>query len=246
VRGALFRVLVITKFRVRQRALQDQKLSALIAHDLRAALGAVAMAMDVLRATHSSAGNNYQRTAEEAQAALKFMDLLVEDLVQASQTDATTLSLTKQTLRPRQLLDLALPCVLPLVRHRALGILCSEKLPAVEADPHRFTQVLANLLSNAVRVSPADADLCIRVRRGAGGICFSVFDGGPGLPPSAVALLSGNPPATPPHTRRGLGLSIARSIIEAHSGKIWAESSADRGGGVSFTLPVASADVERS
>lgn len=241
IRGALFRVLVLTHFRARQSARQDQKLSALIAHDLRAALGAVALAMDVLRSTHSAAGDNYSRTAQEAAAALRFMDQLVEDLVQTSQTDDKTLSLNKRTMNPRALLDLALESVRPLVRHKALGVHCPEKLPSVHADPHRFTQVLANLLNNAARASDPNADISIRVRRARNEICFCVVDGGPGLPASAIEMLSGRAPSTSPQTRRGLGLSIARSIVEAHSGRIWADTIPGGGGGrVSFTLPVSS------
>lgn len=238
VRGCFYKVLVITRVRARRAANEEQRLSSLIAHDLRAALGAVAMALDVLRTTYSPSKESYARTADDASAAIRFMDHLVEDLVQTARGDAHQLPLHRQAIRPRNLLEEALGGIGPLLRDRVVAVQCPERLPYVEADPHRITQVVANLLNNAARVTQS-ADLSISVHREKAHVRFSVVDGGPGLPPSAIAVLSGLPTAAPPQTRRGLGLLIARTIVEAHGGRIWADTVPSGGGRVSFTLPLA-------
>ena len=117
-------------------------------------------------------------------------------------------------------------------------------LPPVEADRERIHQVLFNLLDNAVRFTPAGGEVKVLAVRENGSWEVSVVDTGPGIPKEHIPLVferfyrvdasrSRNDGGT------GIGLAIARSVVEAHGGRIWAESGAGRGATFRFVLPLA-------
>jgi len=119
---------------------------------------------------------------------------------------------------------------------------CAEGLPNVLADAERIEQVLVNLLHNAIKFTPAGGEIVARTWKEAGQVIFSVQDTGVGIEPAALSRIferfykadqsrSGG--------GTGLGLSIARHTIEAHSGRIWAESEVNRGSTFYFSLPAA-------
>ena len=131
-------------------------------------------------------------------------------------------------------------------RH-ALHIDLPPDLPRVMADSQRIVQVLNNLLSNASRHSPESSPIRVSALRDGVHVAISVSDEGPGVPPDQLPLLfqkhtgfaSGDP------KRRaggfGLGLVICKGLVEAHAGRIWAESGGP-GGGTRFTFTVPLAD----
>ncbi len=118
-------------------------------------------------------------------------------------------------------------------------------LPPVAADRDRIKQVLQNLLSNAIKFSPAGGDVTIAARATANEVEIEVRDRGLGIPADAMPRLFGKFYRVDASDRReiggtGLGLALCKEIVEAHHGRIWAES-ADRGSVFRFTLPVRSA-----
>ena len=112
------------------------------------------------------------------------------------------------------------------------------------ADPARLHQVVANLLDNAARHSPAAGTVTVTARRLADDLVIEVADEGPGIPPDQRARVferftrGGRAAAHSGGT--GLGLAIARRLVQAHGGKIWIESEPGMGSKFSFLLPVAS------
>ncbi len=123
-----------------------------------------------------------------------------------------------------------------------------EALPTVWADPLRVAQVLINLLHNAVKFTPAGGRVTLRVAPDPEGIRFTVADSGIGIAPGDIARIferfykvdrsraSGG---------TGLGLAIAKHIVQAHGGRVWAESPGEGlGTTFSFTLPLAPAPVQ--
>jgi PAS domain S-box-containing protein len=117
-------------------------------------------------------------------------------------------------------------------------------LPLAHADADRLRQVLANLVSNALKFSPAGGAIRIRARVGGGAIEVSVSDPGIGIPAEAMANLfkkffRANSPAARTIGGTGLGLAIVKEIVEAHKGRIWAESEPGKGSTFAFTLPIA-------
>ena len=127
----------------------------------------------------------------------------------------------------------------------ALSIDLPDDLPRVMADPGRIAQVLNNLFSNASRHSPESSPIRVAAERDGVHVAISVSDEGGGVPPERLphlfskhfgAVADGGPRAR----RYGLGLAICKGLIEAHGGRIWAETGgAGRGTRFTFTVPVA-------
>src|SRR5204863_4282416 len=115
--------------------------------------------------------------------------------------------------------------------------------PSIEAsfDRERILQVLANLLSNALKFSARGARVSIRAGSAKGEVRVSVADTGPGIPAASLEAIFGKYWHVGRRDRRGLGLGlyISRCIIEAHGGRIWAESAPGAGATLVFALPVA-------
>ncbi len=113
----------------------------------------------------------------------------------------------------------------------------------VLADPKRVLQVLANLIGNALKFTPAGGVVDVNAQRDADVVRFSVIDTGPGIPADELPRLFERFHQTRDNGRKreglGLGLSICKGLIEAHGGRIWAESLPGAGSVFNFTLPAA-------
>src|SRR6185437_15855497 len=112
----------------------------------------------------------------------------------------------------------------------------------VTADAERVERVLTNLITNALKYSPSSSHVTIRVQRQRGQAVVSVVDKGAGIPREELARLfqrftRGRAGPRADVAGLGLGLYIARLIVEAHGGQLWAESGLDRGSTFSFSLP---------
>jgi two-component system sensor histidine kinase KdpD len=119
-------------------------------------------------------------------------------------------------------------------------------LPPIDADLVLMSRVLANLIDNAIRHSPAGADVTVRAalcpdRRA---VELSVIDSGPGVPAGRREEIFGLFPRREDDTGAGLGLTIARTFVEAHGQRIWTEDTPGGGARFCFTLPVAAEIAE--
>lgn len=119
-----------------------------------------------------------------------------------------------------------------------------DDLPSIEADPERVHQVIFNLVDNAVRFTPEGGEVRIQAHRHNGSVEVSVADTGVGIPPEALPRLFERFYRVDPARARedggtGIGLAIARSVVEAHGGTIRAESEPGQGSTFTFDLPVA-------
>jgi two-component system, NtrC family, sensor histidine kinase KinB len=116
-----------------------------------------------------------------------------------------------------------------------------DNLPAVKADESKVAWVLINLLSNAIRFTPSDGKVTLRIVSNGGKVEFSVADTGVGIEPQNLSRIfdkffQASTNKAEHHTGVGLGLAISKEIIEAHGGKIWAESEIGKGSTFRFTL----------
>jgi len=120
----------------------------------------------------------------------------------------------------------------------------------VLADPKRVAQVLANLLGNALKFTPAGGTVDVHAHRDGASVRFSVIDTGPGIPAGELAHVFDRFYQTQdnPVKRKGLGLGLAicKGLVEAHGGRIWVESLPGMGAGFNFTLPAVGADVSEA
>ena len=170
---------------------------------------------------------------------------LVDNLLDMTRIEAGSLSVSAEPMDLREVLDEARVSYAHSGGSQELQIRVPEGLPAVKADRRRVSQVLANLLSNASKFSPATATITIEVEHTAEEVTVHVRDQGRGIPREKLTYLfkkfsqvhddSGHK-----LSGSGLGLAICKGIVEAHGGRIWADSPGEgQGTSFSFTLPVA-------
>lgn len=171
------------------------------------------------------------------------LSALVEELLASATIEAGLLSIERQpVLLPRLVESVAHEMASRSSKHRFVAT-CPRPFPLIHADPGRIEQVLRNLLDNAVKYSPNGGLVSVSGRYDDGEATVSVADQGIGIGPEHLNRLferfyrvKGDLGVTVPGT--GLGLPIARAIVEAHGGRIWAESTLGQGSIFRFTLPL--------
>lgn len=177
------------------------------------------------------------------------LETLIHDLLESSIIDA---GMMKLELQPVKLPSLAKHVMDDIARrtqaHRLL-IDFPEHFPILEADPDRVAQVLRNLLDNAVKYSPQGGLIVVRGDVRQDEVVVSVADQGVGLTPEHLnrlfeKFLRARSTLTRHVVGSGLGLSICRSIVESHGGRIWAESQLGEGTTFFFTLPLRDLGLE--
>lgn len=219
--------------------LRDEVL-AFVAHDLRNPLSAISRWGARLQDPAAS-GDDRLRAATAIRDATDSMNNLINDLMDISRLESGHLRVEPQPVRPDYLLANARELFEPAARAKGVELLVEgSDLPHVQADPERIHQVLSNLLDNALHYAPAGSTLTARAQSHEEGVCFSVTDTGAGIAPADLPhVFDRFWQAT--HARKtgaGLGLTIARGIVEAHRGRIWVESTLGRGSTFAFTLPL--------
>lgn len=237
---------------IRDRSLEERAEEAkrdyvaLIAHDLRNPLTTVQGQAQALQRRSQRKGNSDSKDVESLAAIVantQRMGAMIEDLLESSQLESGALLLRR---RPIDLSRLAAEVVaqLPSVDERQrIRVLAPSPGPRVSADAARIERVLMNLLQNALKYSPADASVELEVRQGADEALVAVIDHGAGIPVDELPRLFqrfsrvGRAEAGPGGF--GLGLYIARLIVEAHGGRVWAESEVGTGSKFGFALPSA-------
>jgi signal transduction histidine kinase len=123
----------------------------------------------------------------------------------------------------------------------AIEVRCPEGLPALTLDRRQMTQVLFNLLGNAIKFCPIGSRVNIAVLKGPGDIAIDVQDDGPGIPPhwlEAIFLPFQRLATTSGERGTGLGLAICKRIVERHGGRIWAENAIEAGAVFHVSLPL--------
>ena len=167
---------------------------------------------------------------------------LIHDLLESSIIDAGFLKLEPQPVSLPKLIKAAIgDFAHPSSKHHFV-IDFPEPFPIVDADPHRIAQVLRNLLDNAVKYSPNGGLVMVRCEVVAEEVKISVADQGEGIAPEHLNRLFEKFFRIKSGLGRhvvgsGLGLPIARTIVESHGGRIWAESQAGQGTTFCFTIP---------
>ena len=133
-------------------------------------------------------------------------------------------------------------CASALNNHR-VRIEVEDDLPLVRVDARLLASALANLLENAAQYSAAQSEVVVRGELDANTLTVSIQDEGPGIPAHELPRVfdkfyRGSGRSVNRREGTGMGLAIARGIVESHSGKIWVESNAGRGSTFFFSVPV--------
>jgi two-component system sensor histidine kinase BaeS len=171
--------------------------------------------------------------------ATRSLETLVEDLRTLSLTESASLSLARESVDLAVLVNQTLESFRPRAETAGVGLReqMVEELPAVDADPARLGSVLANLLSNAIRHTPAGGTVTVSAREAGDLVEIEVTDTGTGIPPDLLPNVFGRFVRGPSSEGSGLGLAIARDLVVAHGGSISVESQPGRGTTFRFTLP---------
>lgn len=212
-----------------------------VSHDLRNPVAAVKMLSRALL-SDSPDSKQAQENIELISQAAEQMDALIRDLLDVNRLDAGRLRIAPVAVEPSTLLTDALQTLRPLVEAKgiALDLQIETGLPKVMADRERIQQTLSNLVGNAIKFSPSGSKIVVVARRDTDGVVISVLDSGSGIDPEHVPKVFDRYWQSSRTDRQGagLGLAIAKGIVETHGGRIWIESKPGEGTAASFTLPV--------
>ena len=168
---------------------------------------------------------------------------MVEELLELSRIESGRVPLEKRWVKPQELIDAA--CERMTLQAQRAGLTVNlnyaAKLPNVYVDKARLESVLVNLLHNAIKFTRPGGGITLSAYRSLNTIVFSVEDTGVGIPPKDLARVFERfykSDRSRSERGTGLGLSIARHLVEAHGGKIWAESQVNQGSTFSFSIPL--------
>jgi two-component system sensor histidine kinase KdpD len=168
---------------------------------------------------------------------------LVNDAIELARIDIAEVDLNKEVCLPTQLVHAATEELRPVLDERPVHIAIDEDAEPVFADSRLTQLVLRQLLINAIRYSPTGSTITIKVQNHYSETVFRIKNAGYGIPRSEQKLIFQKfyrgKQARGRTAGTGMGLSIAREIIEAHGGQIWVESEVNEGAELFFTLPVA-------
>ena len=239
----------VTERRRAERELQravtarDETLSV-VAHDLRNPVSAVKMlAGALLRGVGEHAlPPEMAAQASVIQSAARQMDALIQDLLDMSRVEAGRFVVDTYPTPAAALLDAALRTLAPLAEAKNIRLetAWNGSLPEVNVDPDRVAQVLSNVIGNAIKFTPAGGVVSIVVVARDEHLLVSVTDNGPGVPAEhAEHVFDRYWQVSRRNRGAGLGLPIARAIVEAHGGRIWVEAAPSGGALFQFTLPTA-------
>jgi signal transduction histidine kinase len=175
------------------------------------------------------------------QQAARQADRLIQDLLDVARIEEGRLRVTPVETPFLPLLRDALEVMLPIARERGVvlrGDLQPRDDDVVTVDPDRVHQVVSNLVGNAIKFTPRGGEIVLHASLGEQGVRVSVRDTGIGIPASSLPHLFDRFWRGREDRRgSGLGLTIAKGIVEAHGGRIWVESATGEGTTVTFELP---------
>lgn len=221
-----------------------KQMTADIAHDLRTPLTVIG---GYVEAARDGALELTPERLDVLGLEIDRLNRLVSDLRTLSQSDSGELLISREAVDPASLLKKVSEVFRLQVEQKGIGLAVKvdEGLPALLGDEGRIMQVLENLVSNAIRHTPAGGQIALGVSevKENHALLFTVTDNGEGIPAEELPLIFErfhrvDKSRHADNNQSGLGLAIARAIVEAHGGKIWVESTPGKGTTFSFELPL--------
>ncbi|MCU1276823.1 MAG: hypothetical protein JWM53_369 [bacterium] len=222
---------------------------AIVSHDLRNPLSTILTSTGRLLDSLEDDGATMRAPLERCQRAARRMTHMISDLVDAASLETGTLSLDRHESEMSRVIGDALDLLQPLAdaRHLRLSYEVSDGAQRAFCDRERIVQVLSNLVGNAIKFTPAGGSIRIFAEGWGEMVRIAVVDDGPGIAAEQVPRIFDRYWHQAQRESRqgaGLGLYIAKGIVENHGGRIWVDSTLGRGSTFYFTLPGAAATMQ--
>lgn len=219
-----------------------------VAHDLRSPLTVIQGYAEFLQQTlqDSSVESTVLQCVAEVLKSSEKMEGMIAELVDSARLEGAIVQVQKEPLTLKTFIESVLyqSCQKTMTMER-LAFKIPDNLPPILANPEHIERILMNLLSNALKFSPAESMVTVQARRKGGEVLVSVTDQGRGISPEDRSRLfqrfvqAKNRPSP---GGVGLGLYITRLLVEALNGRIWIESKLGHGSTFNFTMPIAAFD----
>jgi PAS domain S-box-containing protein len=217
-----------------------EEVLGIVAHDLRSPLGAVQHGADILSTlVPEDRREATRRVVEAIQRSIRRARRLVDDLLDVARIEAGKLTMAPTPVAPDALVRAVIELYTPVAAQACVSLDAevSPGLPPVFVDEDRIHQVLSNLVDNALKFTPGGGRVRLVVGQDSPRVRFSVVDSGAGIPPEHLAHLFDRFWQASSNGRgAGLGLAIAKGIVEAHGGRLTANSAPGQGSTFSFTV----------
>lgn len=232
----------ITEIRQTEQVRRD--FVANVSHELRTPVAALKALVETLEAGAVEDPEHAKEFIGRLHVEVDGLALLVEELFELARVESGRPGLNRRPVDLAAVVRQAVERLRPLADRQGLSLLLRlpAELPPVEADPDRLEQVVLNLVHNAVKFTPPGGRITVTVERRGEEAAVSVRDTGAGIPPELLPRVferffkADRARST---KGAGLGLAIAKHIVQAHGGRIWAESAGEgRGSTFTFTLPL--------
>ena len=247
--GAVIVLHDITDLRKLERVRRD--FVANVSHEFRTPLTAIQGFAETLLAGAMNDPQNRERFLGIIVEHSRRLARLTEDLLMLSNMDADRLELETRRIPVGPFVESCIETSTPRAKDKDLKLLVNlaERVPDIAGDRRRLTEVLQNLLDNAIQYTPAGGQIMVSAGPKNGEVIFTVSDTGIGIPQADQPRIFERFYRVDVARSRevggtGLGLSIAKHLIENHGGKIWVESEVGRGSQFHFSVPIF--DVERA
>ncbi|MEO8578434.1 MAG: ATP-binding protein, partial [Gemmatimonadales bacterium] len=220
-------------------------LVAIVSHDLRNPIHTISMAASFLLEIAPAEDRRVtaRRQLEVIQRSANRANRLIQDLLDVAKIQAGGLAVDRVAVEVKSLIQEAVESATPLAGAKQISVSSIPPLEVlrVSSDRDRVLQVFQNLIGNAIKFTPKGGEITILANHEHPDVRFTVADSGPGIPAEHLDHVFDRywQAKSTAKLGTGLGLSIAKGIVEAHGGRIWAESPPNRGAEFNFTLPVA-------
>jgi two-component system phosphate regulon sensor histidine kinase PhoR len=214
-----------------------------LSHELRTPLASLRALAETLQEGALDDPPAARRFVNQIQIEVDALTQMANELLELSKIESGRFSLSLIAAAPGDLLHSAAQRMQVQAEraHVTLHVECADDLPTVQVDSQRLEQVLVNLIHNAVKFTRPGGEVTLLAESTGGEVRFAVRDTGVGIPADEVSRIFERfyrVDKSRAGSGTGLGLSIAKHIVEAHKGKIWAESVEGQGSTFFFSIPI--------
>ncbi|MBD2356470.1 PAS domain S-box protein [Tolypothrix sp. FACHB-123] len=245
--GEIIRIAGLAEDITEQQKIEEMKSEfiGIVSHELRTPLTSIHASMGLLKSgIYAQKPEKSQRMIEIAAQESERLVRLVNDILDLERLDSGSVTLQKTICKAADLIEQAVAALQAIAKQQNITFDIHASNEQVWAANDAVIQTLTNLLSNALKFSPADSTITISAQQQTDTVLFKISDRGRGIPTDKLEAIFNRFQQVDASDSRvkggtGLGLAICRTIIEQHGGKIWVESTLGVGSTFFFTLPIA-------